>query len=83
MMHCPKHGYDSFAAWPQKDIAAGVVRMSLGDNTELGGQVRGDFYPWFFFPGAGVEVNGQPLTARANLPMPFSPETVDHNERRC
>lgn len=31
-----------------------VVRMSLGDNTELGGKVRGDFRRWFFFPDATV-----------------------------
>ncbi len=46
---------------------AGVVRMSLGDNEELGGQVRGDFVRWFFFPDATVVVNGQPLTERGKL----------------
>jgi beta-lactamase class A len=46
---------------------AGVVRMSLGDNEEVGGQVRGDFVRWFFFPDATVEVNGQPLTQRGKL----------------
>lgn len=46
---------------------AGVVRMSLGDNAELGGQVRGDFVRWFFFPDATVDVNGQPLTDRGKL----------------
>lgn len=29
-----------------------VIRMSLGDNQELGGKVRGDFRRWFFFPDA-------------------------------
>jgi len=46
---------------------AGVVRMSLGDNEELGGQVRGDFVRWFFFPDATVVVNGQSLTERGKL----------------
>jgi len=46
---------------------AGVVRMSLGDNAELGGKVRGDFVRWFFFPDATVEVNGHPLTDRGKL----------------
>jgi hypothetical protein len=27
MMHCPKHGYDSFASWPKKDFQAHVGFM--------------------------------------------------------
>lgn len=27
MMHCPKHGYDSFASWPQKDLHAHIGFM--------------------------------------------------------
>ena len=27
MMHCPKTGYDSFAAWPKKDIQAHIAFM--------------------------------------------------------
>jgi beta-lactamase class A len=50
---------------------AGVVRMSLGDNTELGGQVSGDFVRWFFFPDATVEVNGQMLANRGKLADAF------------
>jgi len=46
---------------------AGIVRMSLGDNEELGGQVRGDFMRWFFFPDATVVINGQTLTERGKL----------------
>ena len=46
---------------------AGVVRLSLGDNSELGGQVRGDFVRWFFFPDATVEVNGTVLTDHGKL----------------
>ena len=38
---------------------AGVVRLSLGDNQELGGAVRGNFVRWFFFPDATVEVDGR------------------------
>jgi hypothetical protein len=50
------------ATLPYYGYGAGVVRMSLGDNTELGGKVRGGFVRWFFFPDATVEVNGLPLT---------------------
>jgi len=46
---------------------AGVVRLSLGDNAELGGQVRGDFVRWFFFPDATVEVEGTVLTDHGKL----------------
>jgi beta-lactamase class A len=52
---------------------AGVVRMSLGDNAELGGQVRGDFVRWFFFPDATVEVNDQPLVNRGRLIDAYQP----------
>jgi hypothetical protein len=46
---------------------AGVVRMSLGDNTELGGKVRGNFVRWFFFPDATVEAGGHLLADRGRL----------------
>jgi len=46
---------------------AGVVRMSVGDNAELGGKVRGNFVRWFFFPDASVEVKGHPLTDHGKL----------------
>ena len=34
MMHCPKTGYETFGAWPQKDIQAHIGFM-LRFNTEL------------------------------------------------
>lgn len=46
---------------------AGVVRMSLGDNQELGGAVRGFFSRWFFFPDATVEVDGKVLVRDGKL----------------
>jgi beta-lactamase class A len=57
---------------------AGVVRMSLGDNEELGGQVRGDFVRWFFFPDATVEVNGRLLTERGKLVDANQPSHAAH-----
>lgn len=36
---------------------AGMVRLSLGDNSELGGAVRGGAVRWFFFPRATVAVD--------------------------
>jgi hypothetical protein len=52
---------------PYYGYGAGVVRMSLGDNTELGGEVSGGFVRWFFFPDATVEVDGRLLTGRGRL----------------
>jgi len=49
----------------------GVVRLSLGDNTELGGYVRGDFVRWFFFPDATVEVLGRVLVRDGKLTEDF------------
>jgi leucyl aminopeptidase (aminopeptidase T) len=42
---------------PYYGYGAGMVRVSLGDNEELGGAVRGDFVRWFFFPNATVHVD--------------------------
>lgn len=41
---------------PYYGYGEGVVRLSLGDNEELGGDVRGGFVRWFFFPDATVDV---------------------------
>ncbi len=46
---------------PYYGYGEGVVRLSLGDNEELGGKVRGGFVRWFFFPQATVDVDGRPL----------------------
>jgi len=40
---------------------AGMVRLSLGDNSELGGNVRGGAVHWFFFPGTDITVNGKSI----------------------
>ena len=44
---------------PYYGYGAGVVRLSLGDNTELGGAVGGGYVRWNFFTDATVEVNGE------------------------
>ena len=41
---------------PYYGYGAGVVRLSLGDNGELGGIVRGDYVRWNFFIDATVNV---------------------------
>lgn len=46
---------------PYFAYGTGMVRMSLGDNEEIGGAVRGGFRRWFFFPNAKVEVKGKTI----------------------
>ena len=41
---------------PYYGYGAGVVRLSLGDNSELGGAVTGGYVRWNFFPDATVTV---------------------------
>ncbi len=55
------------ALLPYYGYGAGVVRLSLGDNQELGGSVRGDFVRWFFFPDATIEVEGRTLVRDGRL----------------
>ena len=56
-------GFNPLLAIPEKDpwipyygYGAGVIRLSLGDNTELGGNVRGGYVRWNFFTDATVIV---------------------------
>jgi hypothetical protein len=44
---------------PYYGYGAGVVRLSLGNNEEVGGAVRGDYVRWNFFADATVTVGGQ------------------------
>jgi len=41
---------------PYFGYGAGVVRLSLGNNTELGGTVEGDYVRWNFFLDATVSI---------------------------
>lgn len=41
---------------PHYGYGAGVIRLSLGDNSELGGTVRGVYVRWNFFTDATVTV---------------------------
>ncbi len=55
-------------ALPYYGYGAGVVRMSLGDNSELGGEVRGGGVRWLFFPDATVVAGDATLVDRGRLP---------------
>lgn len=52
---------------PYFGYGAGVVRMSLGDNEELGGDVRGGYRRWLFFPDATVEIGDRMLVRGGEL----------------
>jgi hypothetical protein len=54
-------------ALPYYGYGAGVVRMSLGDNSELGGQVRGGGVRWLFFPDATVVAGDTTLVENGRL----------------
>lgn len=54
-------------ALPYYGYGAGVVRMSLGDNNELGGTVRGGGIRWLFFPDATVVAGDETLVDRGRL----------------
>ena len=44
---------------PYYGYGSGVVRLSLGDNSELGGKVTGGYVRWNFFTDATVVVSGE------------------------
>jgi hypothetical protein len=44
-----------------------VVRLSLGDSTEIGGAVRGGGTRWLFFPNTTVTVGATPIVANGRL----------------
>jgi hypothetical protein len=47
-------------AWvPYYGYGAGIVRLSLGDNSELGGTVSGGYVRWNFFHDMTVTIDGE------------------------
>jgi hypothetical protein len=55
---------------PYYGYGAGVVRLSLGDNSELGGTVTGGYVRWNFFTDLTVTVNGQVWVKDGRLTAP-------------
>lgn len=55
------------SALPYYGYGDGVVRMSLGDNEEVGGQVRGGGVRWLFFPDTTVSVGTSTLVKDGKL----------------
>lgn len=52
---------------PYYGYGAGVVRLSLGDNTELGGKVGGGYVRWNFFTDATVTVGNETWVRNGKL----------------
>ncbi|MBA4054972.1 MAG: hypothetical protein C0490_09695 [Marivirga sp.] len=59
---------DNEPKWiPYYGYGAGVVRLSLGDNTELGGKVGGGYVRWNFFPDATVTLGNAMLVDKGKM----------------
>ncbi len=54
---------------PYFGYGAGVLRMSLGDNEEIGGTVRGTYRRWFFFPDATITVGNKTIVRDGKLTL--------------
>ena len=59
-------GFNPLLALPERNpwipyygYGAGIVRLSLGDNSELGGTVTGGYVRWNFFTDTTVTVGGE------------------------
>ena len=52
---------------PYYGYGAGFVRLSLGNNEELGGDVRGQGVAWHFFPDATIIVGRRTLVKNGKL----------------
>ena len=59
---------DTGEKWiPYYGYGAGVVRLSLGDNTELGGKVGGGYVRWNFFTDATVTIGNETWVSGGKL----------------
>lgn len=52
---------------PYYGYGAGAIRLGLGDNSELGGKVRGGLVRWLFFTDATVSVGKDVLVRKGRL----------------
>jgi hypothetical protein len=62
-------------ALPYYGYGDAVVRLSLGDNEEVGGSVRGGGVRWLFFPNTTVSVGGRTLVKDGKLVDESAPAT--------
>jgi leucyl aminopeptidase (aminopeptidase T) len=57
-------------AIPYYGYGAGVIRVSVGDNSESGGPYRSSYHQWFFLTDATVTANGRALIEQGRLVLP-------------
>lgn len=70
-------GFNPLLAVPESDpwipyygYGAGVIRLSLGDNSELGGNVKGGYVRWNLFTDATLTAGGQTWVQEGKLTVP-------------
>jgi hypothetical protein len=67
----PELAVPAGAPWiPYYGYGAGVVRLSLGDNSELGGKVAGGYTRWNLFTDATLTAGGQVWVRDGKLTVP-------------
>lgn len=67
----PELAVPSDAPWiPYYGYGAGVIRLSLGDNSELGGKVTGGYVRWNLFTDATLTAGGQVWVRDGKLTVP-------------
>jgi hypothetical protein len=67
----PELAVPADAPWiPYYGYGAGIVRLSLGDNSELGGKVTGGYVRWNLFTDATLTVGGQTWVRDGKLTVP-------------
>jgi hypothetical protein len=67
----PELAIPAGAPWiPYYGYGAGVVRLSLGDNSELGGKVAGGYTRWNLFTDATLTAGGQVWVRDGKLTVP-------------
>jgi len=57
-------------AIPYYGYGSGIVRLSLGDNTESGGPWRSSYHQWLFLTDATVTADGRPVVEAGRLVLP-------------
>lgn len=67
----PELAVPESAPWiPYYGYGAGVVRLSLGDNSEVGGKVTGGYVRWNLFTDATLTAGGQVWVRDGKLTVP-------------
>ena len=58
---------------PYYGFGAGVLRLTLGENEESGGDNRSSFHRWLMLTRATIEVEGGPVLVEDGRLLPLEP----------